>query len=111
MEKRRLGYYRILEDHQESKDPPKTLSILTDMQKEQVDNTLEVLHETRAALHWAVRRACKQLQHTHKKIGEYPDTKFENVDPPYQHIRVLIGIIKDGLDVLENSYDFEHIAK
>lgn len=63
----------------------------------------EFRQATLDALRWARQRAVKQLMHTHAKIGDYPDANFENVDPPYRHIRTLVGIIKDTTELIEKT--------
>ena len=76
-------------------------------EEEQIKDTVRIINETRDSVHWAIRRSCKQLQHTHKKIGDYPDKEFENVDPPYRHIRTLVGTINEGLEVLDWMCEIE----
>lgn len=66
------------------------------------EDTNRIVKETIPSLHWAVQRMCIQLQHTHEKIGDYPDSNFENVDPPYQHIRALVTGIYQGLELIES---------
>ena len=64
------------------KSPPTVVLEMDAPVKDTIEETNRIVVETSDAIHWAVRRSCKQLQHTSEKIGDYPDHKFENVDGP-----------------------------